>query len=189
MATVYESKKIFIDEKYIYKNTTVNSQVEASIIYPSIYIAQQLYLRTYLGDSLYEKMMTDFNSWSGDYETLLKDYIADALCWWTMVELLPRLTYRYNNGTIAQYQSEDTVPVSDEVMKAEKQAARRNAIYFTQRLIDYLCDNSEDFPEYSNNTGSQRCPVTVINPNASIQFSTGSGPYGPNEFRHIKTKP
>lgn len=161
MPVTFPAEKVWIDEIYVYKHTELNEAVDPNFIYPAVYQAQKIDLRSYLGDSLYAKINTDVadDTLSGDYLTLFTDYIAPALLWWTMVRLMPSLTYKIDNGTIIQRQSEDAVPVSNRVMQDMMYRMRHNAETHTNRLQDYLCGNSADFVEYGNNVYPQVGPI------------------------------
>jgi hypothetical protein len=91
-----------------------------------------------------------------------------------MVEALPSLTYKVDNGTLVQRQSEDSTPVSDVVFKDMLNRAKANAEYYTAVMVDYLCANSNLFPEYSNNQWPQRPPIQMRKGSASYIFSRGN---------------
>jgi len=101
---------LFINDVYVKKYTTINGAVDPNLLYPSIYLSQDKYLSAYLGTSLYTKLKDDIadNTLSGDYQTLVDDYARRVVLWWTMVEALPSLTYKVDNGTLVQRQSEDS---------------------------------------------------------------------------------
>ena len=168
---------LIISPVIVKKYSQVNGDVDENIITPSIYLAQDKYIQPYLGDALMAKIKSDIDAdnLSGNYQTLVEQYIFKPLAWWVMVDVVPKLTYKYLNGTLGQYNSEDVTPISDAQMKDEIARARNNAEYYTQRLVDYLCDNSDLFPEYSSNTGSQRSPRTKVTNATTILFSNGKG--------------
>jgi hypothetical protein len=114
------------------------------------------------------------NTLSGDYQTLVDDYARRVVLWWTMVEALPSLTYKVDNGTLVQRTSEDSSPVSDVVFKDMLNRARANAEYYTALMVDYLCANSSEFPEYSDNVYPQRPPLQMRKGSGSYIFSRGN---------------
>jgi hypothetical protein len=169
---------VFISDTYIKKYTQVNDSVDPNFFYPSIYLAQDKYLSPYLGTNLYNRLKDDVanNTLTGDYKTLMDDYILRVVLWWTMVDVYPYLTYKIDNGSLVQRVSEDTQPASDAVMKSMMDRARQNAEYYTGLLIDYLCSESNLFPEYSNNTSPQRCPIGIRKGDSHYIFSSGGHP-------------
>lgn len=167
---------LFINDVYVKKYTTINGAVDPNLLYPAIYLAQDKYLSAYLGTSLYTKLKDDIagNTLSGDYQTLVDDYARRVVLWWTMVEALPSLTYKVDNGTLVQRTSEDSSPVTDTVFKDMLNRARANAEYYTALMVDYLCANSSLFPEYSNNVYPQRPPLQMRKGSGSYIFSRGN---------------
>jgi hypothetical protein len=167
---------LFISDVYIKKYTIVNGAVDPNLLYPSVYLSQDKYLAPYLGDSLFEKLKDDIanNTLAGNYQTLVDDYCRKVVLWWTMVEAIPSLTYKLDNATLVQRTSEDATPISDTVMKDAIDRAKSNAETYTKRLVDYLCANSQLFPEYSNNVWPQRSPIGSTKSSSNFIFSNGN---------------
>jgi hypothetical protein len=151
---------LLITEDYLKKYTAITDAVDPNIIRPAIYLAQDKQITNYLGTDLMNKIKADVSAGtiSGDYETLLNDYVLKSLLWWTMVELYPSLLYKHDNGNLVSRQSEDTTPVTKGEMESLKEAARDNARYYTNRLVQYLCYNSTLFPEYTSNSNNDIKP-------------------------------
>lgn len=171
---------LFISDVYIKKYTQVNGAVDSNLLYPSVYLAQDKYLQPWLGTNLYNKLKTDIadNTLSGDYETLVTEYCQKVVLWWTMVEALPSLVYKLDNGTLVQRSSDDGTGMSDATMKDFIVRYRQNAEYYTSLLFDYLCANSNLFPEYSTNVWPQRDPLQRRQP-FGYDFSRNLGVDGP----------
>lgn len=167
---------LLINETYIKKYTQINGSVDPNLLYPSIYLAQDKYLMPYLGTNLYEKIKADIvaNSLSGLYETLVDDYARRVVLWFTMLEVLPNLSYKVDNGTLVQRQSEDTVAVSDVVMKDMLLRAQNNANFYLGCMVDWLCANSGSIPEYGNNVWPQRSPLAIKKSSFTYIFSSGN---------------
>ena len=151
---------LLITEDYLKKYTAITDAVDPNIIRPAIYLAQDKQITNYLGTDLMNKIKADVSAGtiSGDYETLLNDYVLKSLLWWTMVELYPSLLYKHDNGNLVSRQSEDTTPVTKGEMESLKESARDNARYYTNRLVQYLCYNSTLFPEYTSNSNNDIKP-------------------------------
>jgi hypothetical protein len=151
---------LLINEDYIKKFTPLTDAVDPNLIRPAIYLAQDKYLTNFLGTNLTVRLKDDVanSTLSGDYETLLNEYVLKVVLWWTMVELYPSLLYKHDNGNLVSRQSEDTTPVTKFEMESLKEAARQNARWYTKRMVDYLCFNSTLFPEYTNNTDNNISP-------------------------------
>lgn len=166
---------LFIDEHYLKKYTQINEAVDTNLIRPAIYLAQDKYLQLWLGTDLYNKIKTDIsnNTLAGVYATLLDQYILKPTVWWTMVELYPSLVYKHDNGNLVSRQSENTTAISKTELDKLMDMARDNANWYTQRLVDYLCNNASSYPEYRSNTYPDISPLKKVNRQSSVIFSEG----------------
>ena len=157
--------------------------------YPSIYLAQDKYLSPLLGTRLYNKLKTEVtnNTLGGVYLTLMDDYVRKVVLWYTMVEVMPYLTYKLDNGTLVQRTSEDAQPVPDSVFKSMMDKAKVNAEYYAGLLSDYLCANSALFPEYNSNQWPERAPLSLKQGRSAVLFSRGGGgmDYGDKRLSQI----
>ncbi len=169
------SEILFINKEYLTKYTQLNEAVDTNLIRPAVYLAQDKYIQLWLGTDLMNKIKSDIqnNTLSGVYETLLNNYIVKPTAWWTMVELYPSLVYKLDNGNVVSRQSEDTTPVTKGELDSLVDKARDNATFYTQRLVDYLCDNNSSFPEYTSNTFPDISPLKKVNRQSSVMFSDG----------------
>jgi len=167
---------LFINDQYIKKYSQINGSVDPNLIYPSIILAQEKFLQPYLGTKLYEKLKADVaaNNLSGDYLTLMEDYVRKVVLWWTMVEVIPFLTYKIDNGSLVQRTMEDSSGVDDSTMKDFMGRAQANADFYRSLLVDYLCAKSNLFPEYLTNTFPERYPLRNGSPMSSYVVSSGN---------------
>jgi hypothetical protein len=172
---------LLINCEYFKKLTQINGAVEDTFILPCITLAQDKYVQAYTGQSLMEKMKADLNSWDEPYLTFYNNHLVKVVAWWTMVELVPKLTYKYNNGTLGQYAAEGFTAIGDSEMKDEILRVKSNAEYYTQKMIEYLCDNSSDFPEYTTCVQGKRPPRKSPYTGTSFLFSDN---YPTRKFGH-----
>jgi hypothetical protein len=149
---------LLIDETFIKKYTAINDSVDTAIIRPCIYLAQDKYLVNYLGTDLTNKLKADAQAGTlaGDYETLIDQYVRKMLVWWTMIELYPLLVY-----------------ISESELHKLMDAAKDNARYYTQRMLDYIRQNVSLFPEYSSNTSPDQSPYTQLYTQTGLMYSQG----------------
>jgi hypothetical protein len=168
---------LFINPDYLKRMTQVNGAVEDSVIVPAVILAQDKWIQQYLGTDLLEKLKTDVtgDTLAAQYQTLLDDYVRKAVVWWTMVELLPNLYVKLDNGGLVIRTAENTVAISPDDLHRETEAARQNAQFYTTRMVEYLCNNSNLFPEYSSNTGADMLPEKQVYYQNGMTISTGSG--------------
>lgn len=152
---------LFINADYLKRFTHVNGSVEEAYIQPSVMLAQDKYVQSFLGTDLFNKLKTDIASvggLTGDYITLVDNHVRRVTLWWTMLELVPRMHVRLDNGGLVIRISEDSQPITKGDLNRELDLARQNAQFYTDRMIDYLCQNSSLFPEYSSNSADDVRP-------------------------------
>jgi hypothetical protein len=166
---------LFITDEYIKKYTNVNDAVEASVIKPSIYLAQDKEITNWLGTKLMNKLKDDIinNTLAGDYEYLMDTYVRKATLWWVMVELYPSLLYKLNNGSVVTRESDSARAITKLELEALRDNARANAIFYTSRMVDYLCMNSALFPEYTTNSFPDIAPAMNVHGDTTVVFSSG----------------
>lgn len=167
---------LFVNVDYLKRLTNLNGSVEADYVVPSVILAQDKYLQQYLGTDLYVYLKTNIMALTGVYLTLMDSYIRKATCWWTMVELIPDLYVRLDNGGLAIRSAENTIQITENDLHREIERARQNAQFYTERLVAYLKDNSSNLPEYSTNQAPDMKPTrTAYNQNG---FTTSHGTDG-----------
>lgn len=151
---------LFINSDYIKRYTNLNNSVQDDTMKPAIVVAQDKYVQQYLGTDLYDKLLSDIEAGtlSGDYLSLVNNYVLKAAMWWTMVELLPNIQSQVDNGGVVVRISEDAQPSSTSEFRTLQSMSRDNAEFYTTRLVDFICDNNELFPEYSTNSGADMRP-------------------------------
>jgi hypothetical protein len=167
---------LFVNPDYMKRLTQLNGGVEDAVMIPAIILAQDKYLQQYLGTDLLNKLKADISAGtvSGVYETLLDTYVRKSTVWWAMVEMLPNLYVKLDNGGLVIRSAENTVNISDADLHREVENARQNAQFYTSRLVDYLCANQSSFPEYTSNTSPDMFPESTVYYQNGMTISTGS---------------
>jgi hypothetical protein len=156
------AEALLITRNDIVKFTALNGNIDTDKFIQFIKIAQDIHIQQYLGTRLFRKIQDDIenSTLSGDYEDLVRDYIKPMLIHWSMVEYLPWASYSLSNKGVFKHNSEnsDTVDKVDVDFLVEK--SRSLAEHYTQRFIDYICNNSSTFPEYNENNNGDVDPNT-----------------------------
>ncbi len=180
---------LFVTIDYLKKLTPVNGAVDENLIKPCLYVAQDRWVRPFIGDALWAKLITELPTPAGNYATLIEQYMAKPVVFWTLVELMPKMMYKYNDGTMGQHNSEDYTPISDSAMKDELERAKKHALAYSQGLVKYLCENRSLFPEYGTETGGQRCPITTVYNRSTFMFTTTQDARGRRPIVNINRLP
>ena len=155
---------LFISESKLKDSTAINLNVSTDLLLPYLRQSQKLYVETHLGTPLNNKLKelikagTVDSSGNEAYKTLLDDYIGDMLPNWALYHCIPFLRFKVENGNIYSKTSETGNSLSTEESQHLREEVRNTAEYYTERMIDYICNNNSLFPEYSTNTGADVDP-------------------------------
>jgi hypothetical protein len=155
---------LFISEDKLKDSTAINMNVDVKFLLPYVRIAQEKYIETKLGTNLFVaiqqmiKLGTIGNVGNANYKLLLDDYIADVLIHYSFYEVLPFLRYKVQNNNVVAKTAENSNPLSRTDAQDLRSEVSNTAQFYTERLVSYLCDNSNLYPEYSTNTGSDISP-------------------------------
>ena len=151
---------LFISENRLKDSTAIGGNVDVEYILPYIKVAQKKYIETKLGTDLFTKLQADITagSLSGAYQTLVDDYIQDALTHWSFYECLPFLRYKIMNNNVVQKTAENSQALTTEEAQQLREEIRNTAEFYTERLIDYIKNNTASYPEYSSNSGADVSP-------------------------------
>ena len=162
---------LFISESKLKDSTALNLNVDVNLLLPYVRQAQKLYVETKLGTDLNNKLKdlivagTVNLPANAAYKTLLDDYVGDMLPNWAFYHAVPFLRFKIENGNIYSKTSETGTALSTEESQHLREEVRNTAEYYTERMIDYICNNNSLFPEYNTNTGSD------VNPDQNAYYN------------------
>lgn len=178
---------LFVNPDYLKRMTQLNGGVEDTVMIPPIILAQDKYIQQYLGTDLLNKLKSDIQGGlvSGVYETLLDTYVRKATVWWAMVEMIPNLYVKLDNGGLVIRTAENTGAISQADLHREVENARQNAQFYTTRMVDYLCANQSSFPEYTSNTSPDMFPQSTVYYQNGMTISVGHDGYDPELARKL----
>tara|TARA_R110000751_G_scaffold67227_1_gene137224 strand:+ start:41 stop:601 length:561 start_codon:yes stop_codon:yes gene_type:complete len=158
---------LFISEAKLKDSTAINLNVDVDLLLPYVRQAQKLYVETKLGTDLTQKLKDEITAGTlaGAYKTLVDDYIGDMLPNWAFFHAIPFLRFKIENGNIYSKTSETGTALSTEEAQHLREEVRNTAEYYTERMIDYVCNNTSSFPEYSTSSGSD------VNPDRNAYYN------------------
>ena len=162
---------LFISEAKLKDSTAINLNVDVELLLPYVRQAQKLYVETKLGTDLTQKLKdlitagTIGNVGNEAYKTLVDDYIGDMLPNWAFYHAIPFLRFKIENGNIYSKTSETGNSLSTEEAQHLREEVRNTAEYYTERLIDYVTNNTTSFPEYNTNSGAD------VNPDQNAYYN------------------
>jgi hypothetical protein len=162
---------LFISEQKLKDSTAINLNVDVNILLPYVLQAQTLYIEPKLGTQLYEHIKgliqagTIGNVGNAAYKTLLDDYISFVLVNYSFYHAIPYLRFKVENGNIYSKTSETGTALTTEESQSLREEISNTAQYYTERLIEYIRNNTSDFPEYSTNSGAD------VNPDKNAYYN------------------
>lgn len=154
------AKALFISPAELKIKTVIDGNVDDDKLTQFIEIAQDMHVHDLLGSTLYRHLQslitggTINDAGNAVFLTLITDYIKPVLVHFSMVEFLPWCAVEISNGGAFKGSSEQGETLSMEDIGKLLNKSRTNAEFFTRRLIDFLCDNDEDYPQYDNQTNN-----------------------------------
>ena len=162
---------LFISESKLKDSTALNLNIDVNLLLPYVRQAQKLYVETKLGTDLNNKLKdlivagTVNLPANAAYKTLLDDYVGDMLPNWAFYHAVPFLRFKIENGNIYSKTSETGTALSTEEAQHLREEVRNTAEYYTERMIDYICNNNSLFPEYNTNKGAD------VNPDRNAYYN------------------
>ena len=151
---------LLTSESFVKSVMSISDNIAGKYIQPSIREAQEVGLRTILGSALLDKLKALVSSHTVEdngneaYAALL-DKAQYYLAYQTVVELLPRISYKVGNFGVSKSSDENLqVATFDEISKMQ---------YYYQSKADYYCillqqwilENKETLPELGENKCGQ----------------------------------
>ena len=162
---------LLISEQKLKDSTAINLNVDVNILLPYVLQAQTLYIEPKLGTQLYEHIKgliqagTIGNVGNAAYKTLLDDYISFVLVNYSFYHAIPYLRFSVENGNIYSKTSETGTALTTEESQSLREEISNTAQYYTERLIEYIRNNTSDYPEYSTNSGAD------VNPDKNAYYN------------------
>ncbi len=157
-------KALFITVQDLKAKSIISGNTDADKLIHFIEVAQDMHIQNYLGGKLYDKLQEliisgdiDLPAYS-DYKNLRDTYIKPMLIWFTQSEYLPFAMFKIDNGGVSKHrgESDDSVDFSDIDRMSSKINDR--AEFYTTRFLDFICFESNKYPEYNNNSNGDMYP-------------------------------
>jgi hypothetical protein len=160
-----------ITVSYLKEFASIDNNVQSKQIEIAIDHAQDIYLQQILGTTLLNKLKADNPTFTGEYQTLINDYIKPYLLYRVMVDLLPKIHYQVRNKGVVEMISSDSNTADFKAFKFLLDDYTNKSQFAASRIIDFLCNKQNEIPEYTapNEAGDVR-------PNA-VSFISDLSPF------------
>lgn len=141
---------LFINESLVKSRTAISDAIDGKQIKPTIKLAQDKYILPCLGSNLYNRLQAgiDAGNLNNDEKILLDDYVTDALLWFTIGEMVVMTSYQFFSKGVMQKTAEESISPSKGNLELIQRTYMSNGEFYKTRLIDYLRENSELYPQY-----------------------------------------
>jgi hypothetical protein len=142
-----------ISEAKLRQFTDVNDNLDTALIKNAVREAQDIALQRIIGTKLYNKILSDIDGsgLTGDYKTLVDDYIQDFLLYAAYYEVLEAIYIRpRNNGLLTPTGGENSIEVDRSLFNVKRQSVENKMEYYAERLSLYINEEQAKFPELNS---------------------------------------
>jgi hypothetical protein len=157
-------KALFITVKDLKAKSIISGNTDGDKLIHFIEVAQDIHIQNYLGGKLYDKMQALIISGdidlaaNSDYKSLRDEYIKPMLVWFTQSEYFPFAMFKIDNGGVSKHRGEESDVANYGDIDRMMSKINDRSEFYTRRFLDYICFNSNKFPEYTNNQNGDMYP-------------------------------
>ena len=143
---------LLVSEQRMKQWTSLDNNIRIDILTPSILQAQDIYIQDTLGTAFYTRLKEGVvaNDLTTDEAAFLKDYVGPCLIQYALYLVLPSLKYKMVEKGILNGTSEETQPTTLDEMMYLRDSAMDTAMFYNQRMLEFLKDNPGMFALYTN---------------------------------------
>jgi hypothetical protein len=147
---------LFIDDEYLRTYTPLGKSIDIDQIYPFVSEAQNIYTQDLFGTPLYNYLewklytgLTFSTTYFLQQEIDLINIASKALAYWTIYLALPHLAIQIRNIGLGRATAENVQVAAVQELKYIREEMQNLAEFWNQRVVNYICENSEYFPLYN----------------------------------------
>lgn len=148
---------LLISENTIKESLSLDDNLSYGYIGPAIQVAQDIRLQRILGKSLYDSIRQtilddpDLSATGNEaVKTLLDNYIKNCLLYEVASQIVIPLSFKTRNLGVIQNNDLNSVIPSTSDIQYLKDYYTDIAQFYEERLIEYLCENASDYPDYKS---------------------------------------
>lgn len=143
----------------------INANTDVELLLPGIQIAQD-YLQQTIGTKFYKHLLSAVSggTLNSDETLLLEDYIQPILIHRGYYEVLPSIWVRTMNKGLIKGDTEQGSSVDSGTLNYLRNIQRNRFEWYEQRMLDYLNNHEELYPQYNNYTSKDGLPPNKDKP-------------------------
>lgn len=144
-------------EAFIKSVTNISDNVAGKYVLPSLREAQEVGLKSILGDSLLEKLKKLVEEKAIDQQdNIMYKYLLNKcqyyLAYMTIVELVYKVSYKIGNAGVVKATDENLQVATFEEIVAQKEFYQSKADFHCMEIQNYILENRSAFPEVDDCT-------------------------------------
>lgn len=159
---MFQNTVYFITPDYVkrYYSGYIDQNLDDDSLNSFILIAQNVRIQSVLGYNLYMRFIDDIQNFGApqgaQYLFLMNNYIQPAVALYAIYEALPSLGFKITNKAVSQKSSEYGQPSSRGDIEYIRNQVLNNAEFYSQRVREYITNNTTEFVEYFRVSGVNR---------------------------------
>jgi hypothetical protein len=142
---------LIVSPAFVKENTVLNYNVDDGYLKPLIDSTQNTFVRPILGSALFDEIQTQIQAGTVTAlnETLIKEYLRDALKWEVCHKYTRIGTYKLNNKGAGTHSGDNFSALSQQELVTAKSIFKDSADFYRRKLKLYLKANATDYPLYN----------------------------------------
>lgn len=155
-----KNKTLFIGEQQLKDNSVLMDNVSMKLVTPSIQYTQDVLIQPLLGTRLYRELQSQVynNNLKADYKELLDDYIEPVLIYGVLSEIPSDLLLKLMNLTVGSTSDDQVTAATLRQVNYLKEQNKNKMEFYAKRMDDYICWNTDKFPEFLENEEDEMRP-------------------------------
>lgn len=159
-----------ISEANLRQFTDINNNVDSELLKNAVREAQDIETQRLLGTKLYQAILSkiETSTLTGNYQTLVLDYVQNALLYEAYYYALEDIYLRpRNNGLLTPQGGDNSNSVDGTWYNRKRQSVENKKQFYEERLVNYLIQNQGLFPELNANVELQE-----LYPDFGVQYKS-----------------
>ena len=154
--------KLFITPQELTESTIISGNVDFDKYTFSIEFTQISIIEPLLGSELYDKIVSDFPTYAGDYSTLYTEFIKPITKYAAAANYISVAPYILSNGGLYKHSPENAEVVSKEETDTLSDKYSAMAQMYIQRFEKWICKNPlTEYKRYQDEVDAQNISLTA----------------------------